>query len=159
MQGMGLNNVYTLLGAIHLALIIQVCNTNTDLGQLLQNLLECLMMELGVPNNHFEYDCKKYSHAATHSRMKHLRELCCIGKVTLRNIVPNFKPNQKKNRDLIKCFTNNGFYGLQLAAINNCLIYLQVIHLSDITPGDSRYISKAVYNGEIRKWSTALAYL
>ena len=51
-------------------------------------------------------------------------------------------------------FTNSGFYGFQLAAINRCRLYLQVIYLSDITTGDGKYISTAVYNSEITKWYT-----
>ena len=38
-QGMGLKNIYTLLSAVHLAVIIQFYDTDTDLGQLLQNSL------------------------------------------------------------------------------------------------------------------------
>jgi len=87
--------------------------------------------------------------------MKHLWEFCCIRKVTLRNIVLKFEPNRKNYRNLTDYFTNSGFYGLQPAAINRCRIYLKVIHLSYITTGDGRYISKAAYNGEITKWSTA----
>ena len=59
MQSMELNNLYTLLGVIHLALIIHIYNTDTGLRQLLQNSLEYLMVELVMPNNPFEYDYKK----------------------------------------------------------------------------------------------------
>jgi len=52
-QGMGLKNLYTLLGAVHLALIIKFYDTDTDLGQLLKNSLEYLMMELGMPDKFF----------------------------------------------------------------------------------------------------------
>ena len=53
----------------------------------------------------------------------------------------------------MESFANNGFHGLQLASINRCRIYLQVIHLSDITTGDGIYISRAAYNGDIERWS------
>ena len=72
MQGLGIKNLYTLLGAVHLALIVHFYDTDTDLGQLLQNSLECLMMELGLPKNPFEYDYKKYADVVTHTWMKHL---------------------------------------------------------------------------------------
>ena len=55
------------MGAIHLAIIINFYDTNIDLGHLLQKSLEWLMMELGMPNNHFEYKYKKYSYAVTKS--------------------------------------------------------------------------------------------
>ena len=58
-QGMGIKNLYTLLGAVHLALIVKFYDTDNDLGQLLQKSLECLMMELGLPINSFEYEYKK----------------------------------------------------------------------------------------------------
>lgn len=53
LQGMGLTNIYTLMGSIHLATIVQFYDTNTDLGHLLQTSLECLMMELGIPKKTF----------------------------------------------------------------------------------------------------------
>ena len=86
--------------------------------------------------------------------MNHLWEYCCILKVTIRNIVPKFKPNRKKDKNLIQWFTNSGLYGLQLAAINRYQLYLQVIYLSDITTRDGKYISTAIYNSETTKWST-----
>ena len=58
-QGLGLNNLYTVLVAVHLVLMIKFYDTDTDLGQLLQNSLEYLMVELVMPNNPFEYDYKK----------------------------------------------------------------------------------------------------
>lgn len=73
----------------------------------------------------------------------------------LHSIVPRFKPNWEKDRNLMKSFANSGFQGLQLAAVNMCRLYLQVIYLSDITTGDGQYISKAIYSGEIRRWSTS----
>ena len=80
--------------------------------------------------------------------MKHLWKFCYKRKVTIRNVLPKFKPNRKKDKNLMEWFTNIGFYGLELAAINRCRLYLQVIYLSDITTGDGKYISPATYDGE-----------
>jgi len=44
LQGMGMKNLYTLLGAIHITLLVQLHNSNTDLDMLLQTSLECLVM-------------------------------------------------------------------------------------------------------------------
>ena len=72
LQGMGMKNRHTILGAIHLTMIVQFYDTNTDLGKLLQTSLEFLMMEQGMPNNPLEYEHIKYSDATTKSWMKHL---------------------------------------------------------------------------------------
>ena len=72
LQGMRFKNVYTLLGAAHCSILVQFYNSATDLVKLLQTSLECLTMELGLPESAFHYDYKKYSTATTHSWMKHL---------------------------------------------------------------------------------------
>ena len=47
----------------------------------------------------------------------------------------------------MQCFIDNGFHGIQLASINRCRIYLQVITLSDISTGDGLRIDKSTYTG------------
>ena len=54
----------------------------------------------------------------------------------------------------MEIFANSKFYGYKLVSINRGRIYLQVIHLSDITTEDGVHISKDAYNGEIERWST-----
>ena len=83
-QGMGLKNVYTLMGAIHCAVIVQFFRTNTDLGHLLQTLYECMSMELGVPDCSFGYDYKRYHNCVTHSWMKQLWQFCDANHIELR---------------------------------------------------------------------------
>ena len=71
-QGMGLRTLYTLMGAIYCALMVQFFRTNTDLGHLLQTSYEILSMELGLPDCPFHYDYKRYLECTTSSWMKHL---------------------------------------------------------------------------------------
>ena len=62
LQGMRFKNIYTRLGAIHCALIIQFYGTDTDLGQPLQTTLEYMSMDLGLSKCLFQYDYKIYSY-------------------------------------------------------------------------------------------------
>ena len=43
-------------------------------------------------------------------------------------------------------FISNGYHGIQLAAINRCRLYLQVINLSDITIGEGKRIQYTSYH-------------
>ena len=71
-QGMGLRNLYTLMGAIYCAIMVQFFRTDTELGHLLQTSYELMSMELGLPHYPFAYEYKLYSGCVTHSWMKHL---------------------------------------------------------------------------------------
>ena len=48
LQGMGLKNLYTQLGAMHISLLLQFYGSDTDLGRMIQNTMECITMELGT---------------------------------------------------------------------------------------------------------------
>ena len=50
---------------------------------------------------------------------------------------------------MMQCFIDNGFQGVQLVSINRCCLYLQVIHLSDITTDVGYRIDKLNYTGSI----------
>ena len=70
LEGMEFNNMYTLLGAIHISLVTQFFKTDTNLGRLIETLLEFLTIELGLPQCYFSYNYIKYSDCATKSWMK-----------------------------------------------------------------------------------------
>jgi len=60
-QCIGFKNLYTILGIVHYSLLVQFYNSDTDLGELLQTSLECITMELTMPEIVFHYDFEKYS--------------------------------------------------------------------------------------------------
>jgi len=148
-QGMGLKNLYTLMGAIHCSLMVQFYRTDTDLGHLLQHSYECMSMELGLPDCSFLYDYDKYSHCVTHSWMKHLWKFCHDKHITLNRVCMNFKSQRKNDKNLMQAFTSNSIQGYKLAAVNRCRLYLQATFLSDICTGDGLHIDLAAYNGRI----------
>ena len=55
------------------------------------------------------------------------------------------------SKGIIDSFIDNSFQVTQLASINRCRLYLQVIHLSDITTGDGYRIDKSSYAGSVNK--------
>lgn len=129
MQGMGLQKLYTLLGVIHCSLMIQFYSIETHLGQLLQTSLECMTMELGLPNDPFHYDCKNYSYTITDSWMKHIWRFRYDNGIILYRKTVIFPHNRKNDRNLMKLFVENGYQGIEFASINRCRVYLQVINL------------------------------
>ena len=146
-QGMGLSNLYTLMGAIHCTLLVQFYRTDTDLGHLLQTSYENMRMELGMPGCPFSYDYERYAGCVTHSWMKHLWLFCHTKKVELRRACLPFRHKRKHDKNLMQYFTNNGLHGYKLASINRCRLYLKVVLLSDITTGDGMYIDQSIYDG------------
>ena len=146
-QGMGFRNLYTTMGAIHCALMVQFFRTDTDLGHLLQTSYECLSMELELPDGPFYYDYKRYAECTTGSWMKHLWHFCDKKNVKLSRACTNFKPHRKNDKNIMTCFTNNGIRGYQLAAVNRCRVFLKAIFLSDITTGDGIFITRSAYDG------------
>ena len=83
LQGMGFKNLYILPGATQCSIMIQLYNTDTDLGILLKTSLECMTMESGLKTCTLHYDYKKSSPSTTQSWMKHLWQYCYIRDVTL----------------------------------------------------------------------------
>ena len=147
LQRMGFKNLYTQIGAMHISLLLQFYDTDTDLGRLLQNTLECLTIELGTQSCPFILNYEKYEKCTTSSWIKHLWKFCFEQQVTLKCNKTFFPGRRANDRNLIQCFIDNGLYGSQLASINRCQLYLQVLNLSDITKGDGLRIDKSSYSG------------
>ena len=64
------------------------------------------------------------------------------------------KTQRKNDKNLMQCFINNGIHGYQLAAVNQCRLYLKAILLSDISTGDGMFIDRTIYNGVINNCTT-----
>ena len=52
----------------------------------------------------------------------------------------------------MQCFEYNVIQVYQLAAINQCRLFLRVIFLLDISTGDGLYIYRSTYNGKPNHW-------
>lgn len=72
LQCMRFKNEYGLIGDSRLTLMIELYDTDTDLGNLLQASLEYVSMELGSTQLPFHYDYEYYSRTTTHVWMKNL---------------------------------------------------------------------------------------
>ena len=72
LQGMGMKNLYTPVGAMYLSLLLQFYDTDTDLGKLLQTSLEYLTIEIGLQVCSFTMNYEKYGKCATASCIKRL---------------------------------------------------------------------------------------
>ena len=49
LQGIGFKDIYTLLRETHLALLTQFYKTDNDLRRLMETSVDCLSMDLGLP--------------------------------------------------------------------------------------------------------------
>lgn len=58
-----------------------------------------------------------------------------------------FISHQANNKNLMQCFIDKGYQVMQLASINRCRLYLQVVYLSDITTGGGYHIERSSYLG------------
>ena len=76
LHGMGFKNLYAQIGAMRISLLVQFYDTDTDLGRLLQNTIECITIELGTQSCPFTLNYEKYEKCTTASWIKHLWKFC-----------------------------------------------------------------------------------
>ena len=148
LQGMGFKHLYSQIGAMHISLLIQFHDTDTDLGRMLQNTLECMTMELGTQCSPFTLNYKKFEQCVTASWIKHLWRFCFENNIILKCTKKYFPHRRANEKNMMNSFIANGYHGAQLSAINRCRLYLQVHSLSNITTGDGIRIEKSSYNGQ-----------
>lgn len=146
LHGMYFKNMYRLLGATHCSMMIQFYRTNTGNGKLLQTSLECMTVELELPNYPFSYDYQKYSYCTTKSWINHLQQYYCMIKYLLRQDKEYFPQNFENDKSLMESFINNGYCGHTLVAINRYRVFLKIDLLSDITTGNGKFISEQSYS-------------
>ena len=153
LMGLGKTDLYVKQGTTQIGLLQQYLQTDTITGELLRSNIEAIKMHIGIRHNLFTMDYDRLHRLVPPSMMKHVWQFCRknnlrIEERTTSDIILR-RNNDKFIMEVIST-SNNTYTNNDLAHINRCRIYLQVLTLSDITNGNGTLIRRGVLKGTMK---------
>ena len=149
-QGLGVDNLYTLQGIAHTAVLIRHGKSMDHFnGQLLRANIEQAKLEVGTNGPLFTQDYLTFSCLLTHCWVKHTWKFLSENNMTIEDSLPDVRLRREGDALLTNLFVAAGYSGQDLQRLNRCRLFLQVATASDITTADGRKITKTAWDGNL----------
>jgi hypothetical protein len=147
--GIGIKHIYTLQEIARLKDIVNHTYTNTTSGQLYRTSLEYLILELGMGTDISAIDYAKYNHLATNSLIKSTWKFLNENHITLTHDM-SIPHNTVDDKPLMVEVCRFNPTMEEIKAINQCRLYLQAYHVSDIATASGLRLSSHAWEGQRR---------
>ena len=127
-------------------------NQNTQLGMTITSMLESIQLFLCTDTNFFELDYSKYGHLFKKEKgwIIHMWQVCSKYKIQLRGRHACPKVSRINDFSLMEKAVSSGrLTNIEIKHVQKCLLYFQVLHISDISKGDGSSIKQCYISHEI----------
>ena len=115
---------------------------NNITGHLLRDVTEMIRFELGLPLSPMQYPYATLHLCTTRTKLHTLWEFCSDSGFQLRDGMPPLQPHREGDQFIMEIFHLSKMYTpKQLAMLNRCRMYVQVVLISDLATGDGRHIT------------------
>eukprot|EP00957_Ditylum_brightwellii_P190021 14466551-Ditylum_brightwellii.AAC.1 len=104
-------------------------------------------MEVGTGNSLFSNKFETFVLCATDTWVKHTWNFMSTNNIVIEEGTPNLKKQRENDKFLMEKFATAGYSGDELAMLNRCKIYLEILTTADMTTGDVRKILLSVLKG------------
>ena len=150
-QGMGIHNLFTTQGILHIQTLLDHIWRDTETGKLIRTSIECAKMEVGILGSLFGHNFEDYGNLCEETWVKHLWKYTHDKGIRIEDKVGDFD----KLRENDSCITLH-FAGAYKAGLitkaewvkaNKCRKYLRVLTISDIASGNGKFIERNIQNG------------
>jgi len=144
--GINIPNLFTKQTLAHIHTLLKFSNQPQDLmGFLQQASGEIMRLELGITGQLFEAPVILQD-VITDSWMKSTWIATREADIHLMINIPDFPLQRQGNRELVHVFLQHGFRQLQLRALHQCRMFLQVLRISDICTGSGEQLLTGNWN-------------
>jgi hypothetical protein len=139
-QGLGVKDPYILQGLTWLKTLLRHGNWDTVTGQLIQQSMELLQLEMGKDKPLFSDDYEMYQVMATNCWLKHVWQFQQEYDLQLKHKVPVLTLQSTDDSFLMSRFADAGFTGKSLQLLNQCRRFLQATTVADLVQADSKQL-------------------
>ena len=140
-QGLNVQNPYHLQVLAHLHCVLSVpSNSTLSVSKLLGASIESFQLELGFNAPLFLPSYSIWSPGITKSWIKSTWEMCAQHSITVDTTIPSMPLRRHHDDFLMVLFSRMIFSPAELARLNWCRLYLQVLSLSDIVTADGTFL-------------------
>jgi hypothetical protein len=144
--GFGLFNLATeqLISGVNM--FFQHYHASTNIRQKLNASLGYLQLQVRTPQNPFTQDFAKWGYLAPLSWVKMLWKLLHHFNITLHMSFPTIEPPWERDQVIMEIIFSHSLDPPDIARLNRCRVYLQVLFLSDITTADGKYLEHFIFD-------------
>ena len=156
--GMGIKDLYTLQGIAHVKAMVDEGGTASPTGQLLQQVIEGHVLEVGRSRGIFELPYAEIKQELTYSWIQDTLQFLDKTGISIQGETPNlqkWRENDSFLMDDITLAQGTHITDADRKAFQRCRLYLQVNTLSDIVNGGGTHILTAAWR--VRKDWTLLS--
>jgi len=147
-QGLNLPNLYMEQAVIHIHTLLRFgVNFGDRTGQLLRANGEALWMEAGLNGQLFQIPLAVLP-CLTDTWLSQCWQQCHMLKISVTMDIKEFAQPRHRDREIMQIFLRDGTRGTELAALNLCRMYLQVIFVSDICNRDGTMVELCYWEGK-----------
>jgi len=147
--GLGLTNLYHKQGIQHLLALLQYRpHQDNATGKLLRLGLETMRLELGLNGKMFLHDWHVLHLLVTPTWLSQTWRFQTEYNISIDTCTPEIPLSQEGDQLLMMLFSQAGTGGEELATLNRCRIFLQVVMLANILDGSGHYISDQMLSGQ-----------
>ena len=137
MQGLGSPDIYFVQGEKHLQVLLDHGHDDSITGNHLRAGIEAHKLELGVGGSLFTKDYNMFTSYMTKdtwcaNTWKFLWEY----RIRVEERTPSLRLQREGDAFLMEAFIEAGYQGEELAQLNRCRMFLQVVTVADISSGD-----------------------
>jgi hypothetical protein len=154
----GLRKIHTTLGSFGLFnlateqliswvnMFFQHYHVSTNLSKKLDASLGYLQLQVGTPQNPFNQDFAKWGYLMPLSWVKMLWKLLHHFNITLLMSFPTIELPREQDQVIMEIIFSHSLNPPNIARLNRCRVYLQVLFLSDITTADGKYLEHFIFD-------------
>ncbi len=144
----GLNNLYTEQLVMHVATLLQYGIHQDDLmGQLIRANSEAMQLEAGLNGQLFQIPIAMQP-CLMDTWLSRCWYQCQLLQVSVTTDIQEFEIPQHHDKEIMQIFLKDGVRGVDLAAVNRCRMYLQVVFVSENCNGEGTKIDQNYWNGK-----------
>jgi hypothetical protein len=145
-MGLGVQHLHTTQEILRLKDLLCHVDHHTTMGNLYRTSLEVMIIEMGMGTDLYSIDPTIVDFLATDSLIKSSLLFLLKHNIELKHDI-SLLPLRQGDKILMKTFAQLSPSLDELRALKNCRLYLQVLFLSEISPGDGLKITYDVWRG------------
>ena len=154
--GMGIKDLYTLQGIAHVKALVDEGGTVSPTGQLLQQVIEGHVLEVGRSRGIFELPYAEIKQELTYSWIQDTLQFLDTTGISIKGATPalqQWRENDSFLMDDITSVQGTNITDADRQAFQRCRLYLQVNTLSDIVNGGGTHILAAAWRVH-KEWTS-----
>lgn len=146
-MGLDIPSLYNYQEAAHIDLLVSYWKPSGNIGAILRTSMTHLQLETGTGDHPFQLPYHQWNQTATNCWMKSTWKFAWENNITADLNISEIPLQREKDEYLMKLFEASKASPAEMASLNRCRLYLQVVSLADICEADGTTVKANIWEG------------